>query len=74
MSTEKNIASQDAFGEAVNQGNLDALDDRVTADSLDHDPAPGQGSGPAGYKTFFWLPADLVPEPEHRGRAPRRFG
>ncbi len=48
-----NIAAQQAFGEAVNTGNLDAFDDLVAADSLDHDPAPGQGPGPDGYKNFF---------------------
>lgn len=48
-----NIAAQEAFGEAVNTGNLDAFDDLVAADSVDHDPAPGQGAGPAGFKSFF---------------------
>ena len=53
MSKESNIASQQAFGEAVNSGNLDALDQLVTPDSVDRDPAPGQGVGPAGYKAMF---------------------
>ncbi len=53
MSKESNIASQQAFGEAVNSGNLDALDRLVTPDSFDRDPAPGQGVGPAGYKVMF---------------------
>ncbi len=53
MSKESNIASQQAFGEAVNSGNLDALDRLVTPDSVDRDPAPGQGVGPAGYKVMF---------------------
>ncbi len=53
MSKESNIASQQAFGEAVNSGNLDALDRLVTPDSVDRDPAPGQGVGPAGYKAMF---------------------
>lgn len=50
---KSNIASQEAFGEAVNTGNLGALDDLVAADSQDHDPAPGQVPGPAGYQAFF---------------------
>ncbi len=48
-----NVAAQQAFGEAVNTGNLDAFDDLVAPDSVDHDPAPGQGPGPDGYKAFF---------------------
>ena len=48
-----NIAAQEAFGEAVNTGNLDAFDDLVDPNSVDHDPAPGQQPGPEGYKSFF---------------------
>lgn len=48
-----NIASQEAFGEAVNTGNLSAFDQLVAPDAVDHDPAPGQGTGPEGYKTLF---------------------
>jgi len=29
------------------------LDDLVAPDSVDHDPAPGQGPGPQGYRDFF---------------------
>ncbi len=47
------VKSQQAFGEAVNTGNLDAFDDLVAAGSVDHDPAPGQVPGPDGYKAFF---------------------
>lgn len=48
-----NIAAQEAFGEAVNTGNLNAFDDLVAADSVDHDPAPGQVAGPDGFKGMF---------------------
>ncbi|MGI9157581.1 MAG: ester cyclase [Marmoricola sp.] len=48
-----NISAQEAFGEAVNTGRLEALDDLVAADSVDHDPAPGQGAGPQGYRDMF---------------------
>ena len=47
-----NIAAQEAFGEAVNTGTL-AFDDIVAADSVDHDPAPGQGPGPQGFRDMF---------------------
>lgn len=48
-----NIAAQEAFGEAVNTGELDAFDHLVDPNSVDHDPAPGQQAGPAGYKALF---------------------
>ena len=50
---KSNIAAQQAFGEAVNSGNLDAFDDLVAPDCVDHDPAPGQVAGPDGFKAFF---------------------
>ncbi len=53
MSRQTNIAAQTAFAEAVMSGNLDALDRVVAPGSIDHDPAPGQGPGPAGYKAMF---------------------
>jgi predicted ester cyclase len=53
MSQQTNIAAQTAFGEAVVTGNLDALDQVVAPGSVDHDPAPGQGPGPEGYKAMF---------------------
>ncbi|GAB3662828.1 hypothetical protein GCM10027596_25160 [Nocardioides korecus] len=49
---QSNIAAQEAFGEAVNTGTLD-FDDLVGTDSVDHDPAPGQGPGPQGYRDMF---------------------
>lgn len=48
-----NITAQEAFGEAVNSGNLNAFDDLIAPDSVDHDPAPGQAPGPDGFKGFF---------------------
>ena len=53
MTTKENITAQQAFGEAINSGNFDAFDDLVAPDSVDHDPAPGQVPGPAGYRSFF---------------------
>ena len=48
-----NIAAQEAFGEAVNTGNLEAFDTLVAPNCVDHDPAPGQADGPEGFKGFF---------------------
>lgn len=53
MSREANVAAQQAFGGAVNNGTLDDIDQLVAADSVDHDPAPGQGPGPAGFRAMF---------------------
>jgi len=53
MSTDSNIEAQQAFRGAVNEGRLDAFDQLVTLDSVDNDPSPGQGPGPAGYRAFF---------------------
>jgi len=52
-STQSNIEAQQAFGDAVNSGKLDLLDNLVAPDSVDNDPAPGQGAGPQGFKDFF---------------------
>lgn len=53
MSEDRNIATQERFGAAVNSGRLDEFDDLVAADCVDHDPAPGQGPGPQGYRDMF---------------------
>jgi steroid delta-isomerase-like uncharacterized protein len=53
IAQQANLALQEKFGAAVNEGNLDLLDDLVAPNSVDHDPAPGQVAGPAGYKAFF---------------------
>lgn len=42
----------------------------VAPDSVDHDPAPGQGSGPAGYQELFTRTSHGGPRSHHRGRAP----
>ena len=52
MTQEQNVASQQAFGDAVNSGSLD-FDDLVAPDSVDHDPGPGQVPGPAGFTALF---------------------
>ncbi len=46
MSREQNVQAQETFGEAINTGNLDAIDDVVADHCVDHDPAPDQDQGP----------------------------
>ena len=41
------------FGEIVNTGELDAFPEVVADGCIDNDPAPDQGSGPEGFRTFF---------------------
>ena len=53
MSRDVNIAVQERFSAAINSGDLGALDELVAADSVDHDPAPGQGPGPQGFRDMF---------------------
>ncbi|MGW5124023.1 ester cyclase [Streptomyces sp. NPDC004069] len=62
MSQQTNIAAQTAFAEAVVTGNLDALDEIVAPDSIDHDPAPGQAPGPDGFKTMFGELREAFPD------------
>jgi len=51
--SEVAIAATKRFGEIVNTGDLDAVSEVVADGCVDNDPAPGQGSGPEGFKTFF---------------------
>ncbi len=62
MSKETNIAAQEKFGQAANTGNFDLFDEVVAPDALDHDPAPDQGRGPEGFKTFFGMMRNAFPD------------
>jgi steroid delta-isomerase-like uncharacterized protein len=53
MSKQDNIKTQQQFGEAANNGNLEKFKDLMTPNVLDHDPAPDQGPGPEGFIQFF---------------------
>ena len=53
MSSERNFAAMERFGEIVNSGNFRALDEVIAPGAIDHDPAPGQGPGPEGFRHFF---------------------
>ncbi len=53
MSKADNIAAQERFGKAVNTNNLSDMEQLVAPDCIDHDPAPGQVKGPAGYISLF---------------------
>jgi len=53
MSKQANIEAQTKFGEAINSGKLELINDLVAPDSIENDPAPGQAKGPQGYIDFF---------------------
>lgn len=69
MSREQNIAAQERFAEGVNSGNFDVFDEVVAPEAVDHDPGPGQGPGPEGFKQFFGTLRSAFPDlgvtPEH---------
>ncbi len=62
MSAQANIETQKKFGEAVNTGKLDLLRELISSDSIDHDPSPGQGTGPEGYIKFFTMMRTAFPD------------
>lgn len=50
----KNMAAQERFGsEVAAGGNIAVIDELVSPDFVDHDPAPDQGPGAAGFKGFW---------------------
>lgn len=54
MAREDNIATQESAAEKINSGDIDGgVDTMFAQDALDHDPAPGQGPGREGFRTFF---------------------
>jgi predicted ester cyclase len=53
MADQRNLATLEKLAEAVSSGNLALLDEAFAPNVVDHDPAPDQGPGPAGYKRFF---------------------
>ena len=48
MSNDLNVAVQQRFATAINSGKFDAAND-----SIDHDPATGQGPRPQGFRDMF---------------------
>ena len=61
MSTE-NEAAMRAMFEAMNSGNLDALDEICHPDFVDHNPEPGQAPGIQGVKDGFAMFGTALPD------------
>lgn len=53
MDANKPIAIQERWGKAAASGDFDVFDEIIATTVVDHDPAPSQGPGPGGFKTFF---------------------
>lgn len=62
MSKQTNIETQQKFGEAINTGQLEKFRELMTANVLDHDPAPNQGPGPEGFIKFFTMFRTAFPD------------
>lgn len=77
MPKEQNVATQEQAAEKLNAGDIDgAVDMMFAQDAVDHDPAPGQGPGREGFRSFFKTlttafpdahlePATLVADEDH---------
>lgn len=62
MSKQQNLATNTKLGEAVASGDFSAFDQIFAANVVDHDPAPDQGSGPQGFRTFFTILKAAFPD------------
>lgn len=69
MSREANIAAQEHLANNINDGNIDSAVETFAEDAVDHDPAPGQGPGREGFRTFWKTLVSAFPdahlEPAH---------
>ena len=64
MGKQENLAALGKFADAANTGKFDLFREAVAADCVDHDPAPGQGPGPEGYRAFFSATREAFPDLE----------
>ena len=69
MSREANIAAQEHLAENINGGNVDVAVESFAEHAVDHDPAPDQGPGREGFRTFWKTLLTAFPdahiEPRH---------
>lgn len=69
MTRDANIAAQQSLAANLNAGNLDEAMRSFAQNAVDHDPAPDQGPGRAGFTSFFQTLTTAFPdahvEPAH---------
>ncbi len=65
MSTEQNKAiMQRVYDEVINAGDLDAADEFIAADVVEHEEFPGLAPGIEGFKQFFTMFRQAFPDVE----------
>jgi steroid delta-isomerase-like uncharacterized protein len=66
---DNNIAAQEHLANNINDGNVDTAVESFDEDAVDHDPAPAQGPGRAGFRDFWTAITTAFPdarvEPRH---------
>lgn len=69
MSQEDNVSAQEHLAENINAGDVDIAVESFAENAVDHDPAPGQGPGRDGFRTFWRTLTSAFPdahiEPRH---------
>jgi steroid delta-isomerase-like uncharacterized protein len=69
VSNQDNIAAQEHLASNINHGNVDTAVESFAENAVDHDPAPGQGPGRAGFQDFWTTITTAFPdahiEPRH---------
>ena len=69
MAREDNEKGQENLAGNINEGNVDAAVESFAEDAVDHDPAPDQGPGRAGFHAFWSTMLAAFPdahiEPRH---------
>ena len=53
MAEENKALTRRFYEETINKGNVDAFDEFLSSDFIDHNPDPGQGPGREGLKQSF---------------------
>lgn len=62
MRTQDNIIAQQQFGDAINNGHLEAPQDLVAPTFVDHNPAPDQAPGADASIHFFTMLTTAFPD------------
>lgn len=67
MAADENVAAQQRLAENLNAGSIDEAIKTFAEDCVDHDPAPGQGSGREGFRQFFTALRSAFPDAHIEG-------
>ena len=53
MAQEENVKAQEHLAGNINDGNVDVAVEAFAENAVDHDPAPDQGPGREGFRSFW---------------------